>query len=174
MPTLAAHLRGPALIALGITAVVFIAAAAISHRNPDDATPTPLPVGRVNSHSKARVPLPPINRSVPQTLPSTTDPAALAQQISSTLWGTQAPDVIGYHVMAAADPDLADPEIDQLTDAIDAELASGPARIGRIDVVAANGIEEATTVTVTALDQTRSLTMRISCTPDCQLLGITR
>ena len=174
MPTRTLHLRRPALITLGITAVAIIAAAAIADRRPDVATPTRLPLVTASSHPVAHVALPPINRTVPQPLPATTDPVGLAQQISSTLWDTQPPDVIGCQVMAAAGPDLRDAEIDQLTDAIDAELASGPARVGRIDVVPATGIDEATTVTVTALDPARTLTMRITCTPDCRLLGITR
>lgn len=174
MPTRTPHPRRPALIALVITAVVVISAAAISARSPEVATPARSPLVTANSNPTARFLLPPINRAVPQPLPATTDPVALAQQVSRTLWGTQAPDVVGYQVTVAASPDLRDPEVDQLIDAIDAELAAGPARVGRIDMAAANGIDHATTVTVTALDPARSLTLRITCTPDCRLLGITR
>lgn len=174
MPTGTLHLRRHTLIGLGITAVALIAVAANSDRNPDDAASTRLPLVTASIHPEAHVPLPPINRAVPQQLPATTDPFVLTQHVSSTLWGTQPPDVISYQVMAAAGPDLRDPEVDQLTDVIDAELTSGPARVGRIDVVAATGIDEATTATVAALDQPRTLTMRIACTPECRLLGITR
>ena len=46
MPTLATHLRGPALIAHGITAVVFIAAAAVALGAASARADDPLPPER--------------------------------------------------------------------------------------------------------------------------------
>jgi hypothetical protein len=103
-----------------------------------------------------------------------TDPVGFATQIATTLWGTLTPDVVGYQIMAATRPDLSDPELDQLTGIIDSEQASGTARVERVDLVPPSGIDEATTVIVTALDPPRDLRMRITCTPDCRLRGITR
>ena len=174
MPTRTPHPRRRVLIVFGITAAVLTAAAGISawkHNAPVDPDS---PTSAATSLPAAGVPLPPINRAVPQPLPSLTDPAGFAQQVATALWGTQPPDVVGYQIMAATSPDLSDPELDQLTQVVDTERAAGPAQIGRIDLVASTGIDAATTVTVTALDPSRSLAMRITCTPDCRLSGITR
>jgi hypothetical protein len=172
MPT--QHPRRRALIATGITIGVLTAAAGILASNRDAPSDTGSRIRAATSLPAARVPLPPINRAIPRPLPPVTDPVGFATQIATTLWGTQAPDVVGYQIMAATSPDLSDPELDQLTGIIDSEQASGPTSAERVDLVPASGIDEATTIVVTALDPPRSLRMRITCTPDCRLRGITR
>ena len=174
MPTRTPHPRRRVLIVFGITAAVLTAAAGISAWKRNAAVDPDSRTSSATSLPAASVPLPPINRAVPRPLPTIADPAGFAQQVATALWGTQPPDIVGYQIMAATSPDLSDPELDQLTQVLDTERAAGPAQIGRIDPVASTGIDAATTVTVTALDPTRSLAMRITCTPECRLSGITR
>jgi hypothetical protein len=174
MPTPPPHPHRRVLIIIGITIGVLTAAAAMSARNQDYTTQGPSSGLTSTSRPAGRVPLPPINRAMPRPLPPLTDPVGLATQVATTLWGTLTPDVVGYQIMAATSPDLSDPELEHLTGIIDSEQASGPASLERVDLVPPSGIDEGITVIVTALDPARSLRMRITCTPDCRLLGITR
>lgn len=168
------HPRRRGVIVIGITIGVLTAVAGIVASHRDAPSDTGSRIRAATSLPAARVPLPPINRAIPRTLPPLTDPVGFATQIATTVWGRQTPDVVGYQIMAATSPGLSDPELNDLTGIIDSEQASEPTSAERVDLVPASGIDEATTIVVTALDPARSLRMRITCTPDCRLRGITR
>ena len=163
-----------ALLALGLTGTVLagaaVAVAAVGTTGGPLAPTPPALEGRKAGSD----PVPPINRAVPQPLPPTRDPVEFTRLIATALWGSQPSDTVGYQIMAAASPHLGNPEVEHLTQVIDNERVAGPETIGQISLAGPSGIDHAVTVTVRAVDPTRTLTIRTSCAPVCQLLGITR